>query len=778
MGKNSPNMTFTEKEVRLPKKGKLQSTRTGTILPATKGPMLEPTLVTDENELIKIFGKPTDANAKQWFQCADHLRKDSALYIVRPMMPVWGNPTISLSPAVLDGTTLSVKDQTANMYNESEAEKTLEFNMDIGTDVIKIFNRDITNNNDVSIQIISKETDLTSYISDDVVENEFVRLLNSSGDIFCAYNDTTKDILPNIENYKHGDRFFLYTELEADNSTDTELSTKLKDVSTGTEVDIEPGHFVLATANKLENNFTYVDLGIADATRTGIISKEFYDATEKKFKKFEVDTLTEIGTIVVDSHIFNLTGSPILEISIQPNKFELVKDEDSMYYSHITKIYLTSNLYDNTKKPKTYSDVLTKKPDFDNYEFAVLVFKKTGGLYNLVEQHIGSYLFNSKSSTGLSNNMQSVINKESNLIYCKLKEDITEATNTSDYLLSTILYSVHQLNLIGNADHLYDEVITVRGEDEDSLNSNLIRLNSESLINAMNIFGKEGLFQPELLLGFDNRRRAGYLDTPLKIAKESGFSFAVTGLWSADDFIGKDENVMVDKAIDILGNEREDQSMGGVTEFNDWSYVSPQMKQMYDKYNDKFRWIPNVGDITGGLAEMDRKSFPWMAYAGINRGTYSNFKRLLFSPSSTNQNRLSNNGLNYVISDYDLNKDYFFEFLTNTQEDLITAEANIRRMIIALKHFLRATLKGNWFEFNDDVQRKKTLKRITDVFEFIKSNRGLYAYKLICDSSNNTPEMINSNTFVLDVIIQPTRTIRYIKVNLLNMDMGIDINEI
>jgi phage tail sheath protein FI len=279
-----------------------------------------------------------------------------------------------------------------------------------------------------------------------------------------------------------------------------------------------------------------------------------------------------------------------------------------------------------------------------------------------------------------------------------------------------------------------------------------------------------------LLIGYDNGLNSGYLDDMSEIAKESGMSLAVIS-YDSGDLAGMKATNIRTGIIDGLGNKRTDTTSGALTSFNDYTYVVATSKLMYDKYNDKDRWMSVAGDVAGYMAANDSVNGSWFPVAGIDRGIVSNYKRLLWSPSSVDQNELSRNGLNSIVKDKELGYAYIFEYITNTTENKMTAEANIRRLLITLKDYLRTTLKGSFFSFNDAIERNAVLYKITDTFLNIKNRRGLYDFRLICDDTNNTSDVINQNQFVVDVMIQPTRMIKFIKVNFLIFDSGFNLQE-
>ena len=446
---------------------------------------------------------------------------------------------------------------------------------------------------------------------------------------------------------------------------------------------------------------------------------------------------------------------------------------------YVVPQYLGSSLYGTDKLPVSFSNVIKPQPDFLRLELGVVVLKKDSqGYWQLAETFVGSWDETAKTTSGLSKHIKKVINKDSNYIYCHAV-DQGDPTLIAELEFSTTLQSIREMILNDGASIEYSAPWTGATEwnGTDMSSTATGALGTDALETAAETFGLNGLMQPEILLGFNNGRIAGYLNTIPTIAEQTGFSVALVGLWNNESDVGLSEEDLNTAVLDALGNNRADTSIGALTEFNTYTMAFGQMKYFYDKYNDKYRWVPVVGDMAGMLTRNDIIHGPQSALAGYNRGQYNNFAKL-FTKGTYDQDELSKNGINQII--YDYSNDYWilFEFLTNTQLDLIVKEANVRRMIIYIKQFLQRVLKGNYFEFNNTNTRNITIYKIQFLFEELKKNGGLYDYLLTCDETNNTPERINSNEFVLDIRLQPNRVIKHIIVNIVNYDLGINIQEL
>jgi len=398
---------------------------------------------------------------------------------------------------------------------------------------------------------------------------------------------------------------------------------------------------------------------------------------------------------------------------LKPTGYNMVYTKDGNGIKVLSKIvakYLEDSLYLTDGSIVTGKDVLAPVPNFSKNELAVLVFKKSfvSGKFDLVESFIGNYNYNAKNSSGGSAYIEKLINQNSQFLYCNVQDglDMTEVGG-----INTKNSSITSLMIIDGSTATYDRVINRRNGDTGTEEY----LSAVDLRTAVDEFSIRGNTLVNLLIGYDNGLMSGYMDDMSEIAKESGTALAVIS-YDSGDYAGQKASVISAAIIDALGNKRQDTTSGMLTSFNDYTFVISTSKLLYDKYNDKDRWMGLAGDIAGKMAANDAVNGSWYAVAGTDRGFINNYKKLLWSPSSVDQNELSRNGLNCIINDKELGYAYMFEFLTNTTENKITAEANIRRLVITLKDYLRTTLKGTFFSFNDAIERSAVLYKITDTF--------------------------------------------------------------
>lgn len=200
-------------------------------------------------------------------------------------------------------------------------------------------------------------------------------------------------------------------------------------------------------------------------------------------------------------------------------------------------------------------------------------------------------------------------------------------------------------------------------------------------------------------------------------------------------------------------------------------------KQQYDKYNDLYRWIPLNGDIAGLCVRTDNARDPWFSPAGTNRGQIRNSIKLAFNPNLAQRDLLYKNGINPVIS-LQGQGTVLFGDKTLLSKPSAFDRINVRRLFIVLQKAISTAAKSFLFEFNDEFTRTQFRNLVEPFLRDVQGRRGIYDFKVVCDETNNTPEVIDNNRFVGDIYIKPARSINYIQLNFVAVRSGIEFSEI
>ena len=200
-------------------------------------------------------------------------------------------------------------------------------------------------------------------------------------------------------------------------------------------------------------------------------------------------------------------------------------------------------------------------------------------------------------------------------------------------------------------------------------------------------------------------------------------------------------------------------------------------KYQYDKYNDIYRWLPLNGDIAGLLVRTDVDRDPWFSPAGLNRGQIKNVVKLAWSPTKSERDTLYNAGINPVVT-FPGEGTVLFGDKTLLNRPEAMDRINVRRLFIVLEKTVARASRSSLFEFNDEFTRAQFVNLVEPYLREIQGRRGIYDFRVVCDTTNNTPEVIDRNEFVGDIYVKPARSINFIQLNFVAVRTGVAFNEI
>ena len=200
-------------------------------------------------------------------------------------------------------------------------------------------------------------------------------------------------------------------------------------------------------------------------------------------------------------------------------------------------------------------------------------------------------------------------------------------------------------------------------------------------------------------------------------------------------------------------------------------------KYQYDRYNDKYRYVPLNGDIAGLAARTDYVADPWFSPAGYNRGVIKNLVKLAYSPTKTDRDTLYKNGINPVVT-FPGQGTLLFGDKTLLARPSAFDRINVRRLFIVLEKSIATASKFQLFEFNDAFTRGQFKNIVEPFLRDVQGRRGITDFRVICDESNNTPAVIDRNEFVADIFIKPSRAINFIQLNFIATRSGIAFEEV
>ena len=200
-------------------------------------------------------------------------------------------------------------------------------------------------------------------------------------------------------------------------------------------------------------------------------------------------------------------------------------------------------------------------------------------------------------------------------------------------------------------------------------------------------------------------------------------------------------------------------------------------KYQYDKFNDIYRYVPLNGDVAGTMVRTDNVRDPWYSPAGLNRGQIKNVIKLAFNPNKAERDELYKNGINPVTA-FPGQGTVLFGDKTLLAKPSAFDRINVRRLFIVLEKAISTASRFTLFEFNDEFTRANFVNLVEPFLRDVQGRRGIYDFRVVCDTTNNTSGVIDRNEFIGDIYIKPAKSINFIQLNFVAVRTGVEFEEI
>ena len=200
-------------------------------------------------------------------------------------------------------------------------------------------------------------------------------------------------------------------------------------------------------------------------------------------------------------------------------------------------------------------------------------------------------------------------------------------------------------------------------------------------------------------------------------------------------------------------------------------------KYTYDRFNNKFRYIPTNGDIGGLMTRTNINAFPWFSPAGLQRGTLNNAVKLAYNPSKEQRDLLYTARVNSIINQPGAGV-LLFGDKTGLAYPSAFDRINVRRLFLTVEQALQRTAQSQLFELNDQTTRANFQNIVEPYLRDVQAKRGVYDFLVICDETNNTPEVIDNNEFRADIFLKPSKSINYITLTFVATRTGVSFEEV
>ena len=193
--------------------------------------------------------------------------------------------------------------------------------------------------------------------------------------------------------------------------------------------------------------------------------------------------------------------------------------------------------------------------------------------------------------------------------------------------------------------------------------------------------------------------------------------------------------------------------------------------------HDEYFWMPINPDTAGLVARTEFTNEAWFSPAGLNRGFIQNVVKLSFNPNQTDRDQLYPQRINPIVT-FRGQGTLLYGDKTALSRPSAFDRINVRRLFIVLEKAIATAAKFQLFEFNDYLTRRTVINAVEPFLAEVQARRGLTDFKVVCDTSNNTGQVIDGNRFVADIYLKPARSINFITLNFVAVRTGVSFSEV
>jgi hypothetical protein len=688
--------------------------------PFAIGPVDEPIDITTENQLINVFGKPisTDAQYEYWMSASSFLSYGGVLKVARTDGPELVNANAIRNSAGVS--TAGEPELKIKNFDDYEA----NFADDIANYIFAAKNPGSWANN-LKVCVIDDKAD------------QILTVGSATTSAQIGYGVTTP--LVNVPSAGVG--------------TTSLFNGYLKGIITGIGVStIDVKITSVVDDNDVESQVTYAQRSQLRSFRPGNIVS-ILDSSGDTLETTTIGSSSRDVLDWYDQQTINLTNTSIFWKSIAP-------------------------------KPGTTQFALERNAKSD--EIHIVIIDDTGSVTgiqgNLLEKHVGiSKALDSISSVNSPQKIwwKNYLSLFSNYVYVgdnpsddlNPNEDVVPVGFSSSFIAyDTVegLWNQPAQNITFSA--LGNVVYNLSGGKDYAENGGMIATLGD-LFTSYNLFSnRDEIAVDYLIMGpglgnkFESQAKANHL---ISIANQRKDCIAVISPHRADVIDITNTNTQTNNILEFFSPLSS----------SSYAIFDSGYKYTYDRFNNKFRYIPCNADVAGLCVRTSIFAYPWFSPAGQQRGLLNNAIKVAYNPNKAQRDQLYPQRINSII-----NQPGIGILLYGDKTALGYASAfdriNVRRLFLTVEQALERTAQAQLFELNDAITRANFVNIVEPYLRDVQAKRGLYGFFIKCDESNNTPDIIDNNEFRADIFLKPAKSINYVTLTFVATRTGVSFEEV
>jgi phage tail sheath protein FI len=721
------------------------------------GPIGERVLVDSETTLVNRFGKPTNLNAETWFTASNFLAYANRLYISR------GANTSGMTPTKVVAATVSnnilICSNTANvvagMYifqsdNTAVIAGANNFTVQsVNSTAIVMSGSPLSSNASLNVYFANPGTTYTA-VGRETNTAIVANLVNQ-----IVLNDTdyrNKLYSANVTINFDSDVLYLakYPGLLGNS-----LRVSVCDNATSYQSNVAVGNATSGGIDFIIGSNSAVISGIAN-TVAATVGASF--STGDRIAAGNSQIGVQYLTVSSISSVTNTANGSVTLNFMEPYRLRAPFSTNSIsryweFFSSVATAPGQSNWQRNQGNTSAQDEMHIVVVDDDGQ------FTGTPGVILEVYKGI-SRATDAKNDDGSGNYYRDVINQNSNYIWWG-NDRSTAVSNTAFYLANSSASAPLNTQLTFGSD----------GYDEGNTSA------FSAIAGAYDLFVSPEDIDISLVL--QGRPLGGVTTTGGEtVANYQMANYIIDNICE----VRKDCIALISpdrtKVINNAGNEATSlKNWRNTLHASSYAVMDTGYKYMYDRYADVNRWVPMNGDIAGLCVRTDNTNDAWWSPAGFNRGQIKNSIKLAYNPKKSDRDILYQNNINPVVT-FPGQGTVLYGDKTLLSKPSAFDRINVRRLFIVLEKAIAQASKYSLFEFNDAFTRAQFKNLVNPYLRNIKGRRGITDFLVVCDETNNTAQVIDSNQFVGDIYIKPAKSINFIQLNFVAVGTGVQFSEV
>ena len=689
--------------------------------PFQLGPINEPIEVSNQAELLEVFGKPlsTDRQYEYWMSASSYLSYGGVLKVVRTDGASLNNANAGAGV----GTNTSLKIENLDDYEENHSET---------TDYTWASKNPGSWGNGLKVCIIDNQADQTLGITTtgisasdnlNVTVGCAVTAAISGGEIAGAGSTST------FTGYIEGIVTGIATVTSAVHSIDVKVIKRVSSAGTVTEIDYQKGNALNSFTT--DSTLSFFNSGISTAYSVSPTTEnDWYDQ-----QQLTLNTPIYWNTIAprpVDSNFVSSRSGKNDGIHV------VVVDDDGS----------VTGVQGNILEKHTF---LSKALDATKDGEA-----PTKTYYKNYLANNSKYIFAGKSPSSAADSFWDTTPTAAGFRTARVTYTVAEGVWGQN--AQSIVFSG-----IGNKTYTL-----TGGKDYSATNGFTATL--ANLQTSYELFSNEEQEEIDFLImgpGLGNRLQTqAKANQLISIAEQRKDCIAV---------IGPDRTEIVDKTdSDSLTNLLKYYSP---LTSSSYAVFDTGWKYVYDRFNNAFVYVPCNADVAGTMVRTEIEAFPWFSPAGAQRGGINDAIKLAYNPSKSHRDQLYGQRINPIVNKRGAGIILFGD-KTALSYNSAFDRLNVRRLFLTVEQALESVADAQLFEVNDEITRANFVNAVEPYLRDVQAKRGLFDFVVKCDENNNTPDIIDNNEFRADIFLKPTKSINYVTLTFVATRSGVEFEEV